>query len=94
MQYTDEKPWDDLEIRVYPGADGRFILYEDEGDGYAYEQGSCSETVFSLHGKTLTIGARKGSFPGMPEHRTFRIVTPDGSEREISYDGAPKTIKL
>ena len=39
MQYVGEKSWDNLEIRVYPGADGSFTLYEDEGDGYNYEKG-------------------------------------------------------
>ena len=39
MQYVGEKAWDNLELRVYPGADGSFTLYEDEGDNYNYEQG-------------------------------------------------------
>ncbi len=94
VQYDGEKPWDKLEIRVYPGADGRFVLYEDEGDGYAYEQGVCSEIEFSLKGRTLTIGARRGSFPGMLPERTFRVVAPGGAERVIAYDGTQQTIKL
>ena len=32
VQYAEEKKWDNLEIRVYPGADGEFLLYEDEND--------------------------------------------------------------
>ena len=94
VQYASEKPWDALEIRVYPGADGRFTLYEDEGDGYAYEQGACSEIEFTLKGSTLTVGERRGSFPGMLRERTFRIVTPDGRSQEISYDGAVRSVKL
>lgn len=35
---------DAIELRVYPGADGRFELYEDEGEGYAYENGSTRRT--------------------------------------------------
>ena len=94
VQYVSEKPWDALEVRVYPGADGRFTLYEDEGDGYAYEQGACSEIEFTLKGRTLTVGERRGSFPGMLRERTFRIVTPDGRSQEISYDGTSRSIKL
>ena len=94
VQYVSEKPWDALEVRVYPGADGRFILYEDEGDGYAYEQGACSEIEFTLKGRTLTVGERRGSFPGMLRERTFRIVAPDGRSQEISYDGSSRSIKL
>jgi len=94
VQYASEKPWDALEIRVYPGADGQFVLYEDAGDTYAYEQGERSEIPFSLHGRTLTIGARTGSFPGMPGTRTFRVVTPDGHQTEITYDGTARTLKI
>ena len=94
VQYDGQKPWDDLEIRVFPGADGRFVLYEDEGDGYAYEQGARSEIEFSLKGRTLTVGARRGSFPGMLAERTFRIVTPDGQVRTVRYDGTAQSVKM
>jgi alpha-D-xyloside xylohydrolase len=67
---------DPIDIRIYPGADGDFTLYEDEGDNYDYEHGAYS--VIPLHwddkASTLTVGERRGSFPGMLEHRTFRIV--------------------
>ena len=67
MQYVGEKAWDNLEIRVYPGANGSFVLYEDEGDSYNYEKGVYSTITFSWNDKArkLTIGARKGDFPGM-----------------------------
>lgn len=39
VQYSSEKPWDELDIRVYPGVNGEFMLYEDEGDNYNYEKG-------------------------------------------------------
>ena len=94
VQYTGEKAWDDLEIRVYPGADGRFVLYEDEGDTYRYEQGACSTIEFTLRGRTLTVGERSGSFPGMLQSRRFRVVTPDGTVRELVYDGKTQKIQL
>ncbi len=76
VQYAAEKPWDDLEIRVYPGADGGFTLYEDEKDNYNYEKGLYTEIPFRWDDSagTLTIGAREGRYPGMLEARTFRIV--------------------
>ena len=90
VQYCDEKPWDDLEIRVYPGADGDFTLYEDEGDGYGYEQGLFTEITFHWDDakRMLTVGRRQGSYPGMLRSRTFRVVMPDGSRKTVSYDGA------
>ena len=89
MQYVGEKAWDNLEIRVYPGADGSFTLYEDEGDSYNYEKGVYSTIPFRWNNakKTLTIGARKGNFPGMLTSRTFTVVWPDGTTKQINYQG-------
>jgi alpha-D-xyloside xylohydrolase len=96
MQYVGEKTWDNLEIRVYPGADGQFILYEDEGDSYNYEKGAYTTIPFSWNDKAynLTIGARKGSFPGMLQSRQFSLVLPDGISKTVIYDGTPLTIML
>jgi len=67
---------DPIELRIYPGADGDFTLYEDEGDNYDYEHGAYS--VIPIHwddkAATITIGNRSGKFPGMLEQRTIRIV--------------------
>ena len=96
MQYVGEKAWDNLEIRVYPGADGTFVLYEDEGDNYNYERGICSTIPFTWNDKArkLTIGARKGEFPGMLQARRFTVVWPDGRQQEVSYDGSECVISL
>ena len=96
MQYVGEKPWDNLEIRIYPGADGQFTLYEDEGDSYNYEKGVYTTIPFSWNDKAcnLTIGARQGSFPGMLQSRQFSLVLPDGTSKSVDYDGTPLTITL
>ena len=96
MQYVGEKSWDNLEMRVYPGADGQFTLYEDEGDGYDYEKGVYSTIQFQWNNKsrTLTIGERKGEYPSMLKSRKFTIVTPDGNSQTIDYNGQTKQIKL
>jgi alpha-D-xyloside xylohydrolase len=63
-------------LRVYPGADGSFTLYEDENDGYQYEKGRFATTQldWSDGQRQLEIHATKGSFPGMLKHRVFRVV--------------------
>ena len=67
---------DPIELRVYAGADGAFTLYEDAGDGYAYQQGA--HATIAIHWdnatRTLTLGAREGSFAGMPARHTFNVV--------------------
>ena len=96
MQYVGEKAWDNLELRVYPGADATFTLYEDEGDNYNYERGVYSTINFewSDRSRTLTIGQRKGSYPGMLQSRKFTIVLPDGTSSVIEYQGEEVTCKL
>lgn len=76
VQYATEKSWDNLEIRVYEGADGEFTLYEDENDNYNYENGKYSTITFKWNDKqkSLTIDDRTGSFPGMVTDRKFNIV--------------------
>jgi alpha-D-xyloside xylohydrolase len=107
LQYSTEKPADPIELRIYPGADGQFTLYEDENDNYNYEKGTCATITFAwndLH-KTLTIADREGKFPGMLKTRTLNIVLvrdDHGSGMEIcpepdrttKYNGTRLEIKL
>ena len=96
MQYVGEKKWDNLELHVYPGADATFTLYEDEGDNYNYEKGvyATIPITWKERTRTLTIGERKGSYPGMLEQRSFTIVSPDGQKLEIVYSGKERKIKI
>jgi len=78
IQYSAEKS-DTLEIRVYKGADGRFDLYEDEGDNYNYEKGKYSIITFFWNEKTqsLTVGNKQGDYPGSLKKRIFTVVLVD-----------------
>jgi alpha-D-xyloside xylohydrolase len=107
VQYATEKPAETIELRVYPGADGNFVLYEDENDTYAYEKGVYA--TIGMHWndakRTLTIDARKGKFPGILAKRTFKLVivgdghgagigdtaTPD---KIVRYDGRRTVVSL
>jgi len=96
MEYVGQKNWQTLEIRVYPGADAAFRLYEDEGDSYNYENGAYSIIPFDWDNSshTLTVGQRSGNFPGMIPQRTFTVVLPDGTSKTIDYNGTPITTKF
>ncbi|MBR4897756.1 MAG: DUF5110 domain-containing protein [Prevotella sp.] len=96
MQYVGEKSWQQLELRVYPGADGTFTLYEDEGDNYNYERGVYTTIDFQWSDKTrtLTIGERKGEYPGMLTNRQFTVVTPDGKSKTVDYAGQRISVSL
>lgn len=87
---------DSLEVRVYPGADAAFTLYEDDGDTYAYERGASSRIPMRWDDatRTLTVGSRKGSYPSMFATRHLTVVLPDGTHREAVYSGREVKVKL
>ena len=106
VQFATEKKWDNLEMRIYPGADAEFELYEDENDNYNYEKGIYSTIRFKWDeaSGTLRITDRKGSFPNMLKSRKFiiTVVSKDIADgivstkktKEISYSGKGMTVIL
>lgn len=96
VQYTGERLWDNLELRLFPGADATFTLYEDDGHTYAYERGESSRITMKWDEarRTLTIGAREGAYPGMLVKRAFRITLPGGASRRVAYSGKKVSVKL
>lgn len=107
IQYTAQKQADTIALYVYTGSNGQFTLYEDEGVNYNYEKGQYSTIAFNYNevNKTLTIGKREGSFPGMLKDRTFHVIKvgkttpvaadPDNSKGlTIRYNGTEQIISL
>ena len=107
MQWSDEKPAELINLYVYAGQDGEFQLYEDEGTNYNYEKGKYATIDISYDDetRTVTFGARKGSFPGMLKQRRFNIVlvtkdsakplnldNPDG--KLVDYSGKAVSVKM
>ncbi|HEX8585434.1 MAG TPA: TIM-barrel domain-containing protein [Allosphingosinicella sp.] len=82
-------------LHVYTGADGAFSLYEDDGVSMQYGTGAFSRVPIRWNEKarTLTLGAREGSFPGMAERRSFRIVwNRPGKARALALEAADAAI--
>lgn len=107
VQYTSEKKWNDLDICIYPGANGEFTLYEDEFDNYDYEKGVFTSIRFTWDdaNRTLTISDRNGSYPGMLKNRRFNLtVMKPGkqnaetvmikADKKVSYSGKKMSFKL
>jgi alpha-D-xyloside xylohydrolase len=107
VQYAIEKPANPIELRIYPGANGSFTLYEDENDNYNYERGVFSTISFSWNDtkRQLIIDKRQGSFPGMLKKRNFHIVIvknnqgngieiSDKPDKIIFYNGSKQIIKF
>jgi alpha-D-xyloside xylohydrolase len=75
MQYTDEVPDAPIEMRVYPGKDAEFELYEDEGNSYRYEKGEYAITklMWSEQDKKFNIDTPVGTYKGMHMNREFNV---------------------
>ncbi len=96
VQYATEKAWNNLEIKIYEGDNGSFILYEDEFDNYNYEEGKYTEIPFSWNdsNKSVTIGKRKGSYEGMLTSRKFTIILQNGNTKTVNYNGKKVVVKM
>lgn len=93
MEWSDQKKPELIDLYVYAGKDGSYTLYEDEGTNYNYEKGKYATIDFQYNDaqKTLTVGARKGSFDGMLQKRRFNVVLVQAQKNQgISLDKAPK----
>jgi alpha-D-xyloside xylohydrolase len=91
IQYSAEAPAQPLTLLVFTGADGSFELYEDDGVSYGYEKGQFSRIPirYDAASGTLTIGERTGSYPGMPEERSFRVRwIQEGGKAPSNFDAA------
>ncbi|HLP01223.1 MAG TPA: TIM-barrel domain-containing protein [Opitutaceae bacterium] len=99
QQYATEKPDAPYEIRIYPGANATFTIYEDDNETYAYERGerATCDLVWDDAARTLRIGAREGSFPGMVAQRELSIVLVGASAepaRQVTYTGAATEVRF
>jgi alpha-D-xyloside xylohydrolase len=107
LQYATERPANPLELRIYPGANGSFTLYEDENNTYDYEKGVFATISFTWDNarRELIIGKRQGSFPDMLKDRTFKIILVSPTKgtgvtitqnpnKTVQYNGNKQTINL
>ncbi len=98
LEYITAEENPTLTLKIYPGQDGEFLLYEDEGDSYRYEQYEYSNIVFTWKesNQSLTISRRDGTYSGMPKQRRFRVVLASQPEsiREVEYSGEEITLSF
>lgn len=107
VEYATEKTSGAIELRIYPGANGEFKLYEDENDNYNYEKGNSSTISIKWNDKLqqLTIADRKGTFPGMQKSHVFNVVVvkaghgvngdiTEKADKKVVYQGKATVVKL
>ncbi len=88
-QFAAQTTAEPLELRIYPGADAQFTLYEDDGVSQSYRHGECSRIAFSWDDdrRTLTIARREGCYSGMQKRITLNVTLPDGTSKSVVYKG-------
>lgn len=71
-----ERNPEEMTVRVFPGADHSFVLYEDDSVSKAYMEGVCARTELRLDwtGKRFVIEPVRGSEALVPGERTWKIV--------------------
>jgi len=107
VEYATQKTSKPVELRIYPGANGKFTMYEDENDNYNYEKGKYAVFTISWNDKLhqLKISETKGSYAGMPKQQTFNVVlvgpghgtgglVTGKTDKTIKYKGEQLTVKI
>lgn len=107
IQYCDEKPAELINLYVYAGKNGQFLLYEDEGTNYNYEKGKYAtiDITYDDDSRTITFGKRNGQFNGMLKNRQFNVVlmTKDAAKplnldnpegKMVQYNGKAVSVQL
>jgi alpha-D-xyloside xylohydrolase len=95
--YTDEQPQAMVKLRIYPGQDGAFTLYQDEGDNYNYEKGlfATIRLRWEDQNRLLIFEKRQGKYPGMSKTLEFSIsMVGEAYECQVMYDGTQKIVNF
>jgi alpha-glucosidase (family GH31 glycosyl hydrolase) len=87
----------ELEVLVAPGADGRFVLYEDDGTGQTVDDipTATTELTWDQAAGTLTVAAAAGPAGIVPDRRTWTVTLlgPAG-RRTLTVADAPTDTPL
>ena len=96
-QYVDQVVNEPLKLRVYPGANGAFSLYDDDGASFAYERGEFTRIAIAWDDsrRDLNLALAPGSKLPPPRLRSFEVeLKGQGSKKEVEFDGRPLTMRL
>jgi alpha-glucosidase/alpha-D-xyloside xylohydrolase len=96
-QYTSQTIAEPTTLRVFPGADGQFTIYEDDGTSQEYlkRRGTWTRLTWNDRARQLTIEAGPpAGATNVPRPRSFRVQLPDGTTRTVEFDGVRARIVL
>jgi len=84
-QYTGEKVDGPLDVSVYPGADGSFLLYEDDGNSWNFRKGEWMgiQMAWNDSRKALTMRLAAGSKMLAPAKRDIWVKMGDATKTAV-----------
>jgi hypothetical protein len=97
LRYTSEKVDGPLTLTVYPGADGAFTLYEDDGSTFNYRKGEFTKIrlLWNDSRRLLTLRLAEGSRMLPPLSRRIEVrLTPDRTARAVVFEGRPIQVQF
>jgi alpha-glucosidase (family GH31 glycosyl hydrolase) len=89
-QYADEVSSEPIVLRVYPGADGEAMLYEDDGKSFDYEKGAFTRIACRWEDGTRTLSLKVDEKGRMSKGKVFAVemVGGAGSKRLVMAGGS------
>ena len=95
-QWVDQPVDGPLTVTVYPGADGAFTIYEDDGRSFDYRKGEWMglEMAWRDAARMLTVRLARGSRMLPPAPRTIEVRAASGESQRITFTGKPIEVKL
>ena len=91
-QYTSRPVTGLTTLKIYPGANGSFILYEDDGISLDYLKGKATLTRFTWDDKRKKLQITPAN-SGSIKNRKFRVeLVPGNAVKTVLYTGKPVDI--
>ena len=95
-QYTSEKVEGPLTVSIYPGANGSFLLYEDDGASFNYRKGDWMGVQMAWNDarKSLSIRLAPGSKALQLVRSHDLAVTLGPTVKRVVFRGAALEVRL
>lgn len=96
LQSTAEIEGSTLTLHIYPGNDGAYTLYQDNGADYGYEKGEYAKIHFTWNdqAKELTIEKAEGNYPINQLELMIKLMGQEAKEKKVTYTNRNRKVKF
>ena len=94
-QYTAEKVDEPDTIAIYPGADGSFLLYEDDGKSFDYKKGAWMGVQMNWNDAARKLSLRLAEDSRMlaSKQKKFDVKLGEAT-KQVAFEGKPIEVSL